>query len=220
MTESINRYSSQEVLEIFKEQHRLCSPLDLEADSSVEITANMSISKWRRANDLLGWKELSRFLNQEFRIAIDESIWQQTLEPSKKRTLFDVCDLIATHAIRDYFQPKTIFGEECLKAGVFLTMKKNLKAKKVDVSELGPSSNLSFYINKYFSPVLEEITLTGTKTIGKLSIGSVTKEFSKTMNISEGYNNEIYIENIQTFRDLVSKIIDERNQKILKPLSK
>ena len=219
MVESINRYSSQEILEIFKEQHRLYSPIDLEADASAEIAADMSIRKWRSANDLLGWKELSMFLNQEFRIDVDESIWQQTLEPSKRRKLIDVCELIARHATKEYFQPKIIFGQNCLKASVFLTIKNNLKAKKVDVSELRPSSNLSFYINKYFSPVMEEITLTGTKTIGKLSTVSAKKEFSKTINIYEDYIDVIYVENTETFRDLVSKIIDERNQKILKPLS-
>lgn len=214
MTDSIDRYSPQEVLEIFKEQHRLCSPLDIEADQWAAITAEMSIREWRWANDLVGWKELSKFLNQEFRLTIDENTWRQTLEPSKKRKLFEVCELIATYATKEYFQPKILFGQECLKASIFLTIKRNLKAKDVDVSGLRPSSSLSSYINKYFSPVLEEITLTGTKTVNKLHTVAVKKKFWNTINIPNAYNDEIFIENIETFRDLVNNIIEERNQKI------
>ena len=46
MTDSILRYSTQEVLEIFKEQHRPCSPLDIETDRWAEITAEISICEY------------------------------------------------------------------------------------------------------------------------------------------------------------------------------
>jgi hypothetical protein len=42
MTESKVKYTEEEILEIFKEQHRLCSPLDPEADPWAEITAKMA----------------------------------------------------------------------------------------------------------------------------------------------------------------------------------
>ena len=64
MRETTEKYSTEEVLAIFKEQHRLCSPLDLEAEPWTEITPEMTIREWRLANDLLGWKKLSEFLNQ------------------------------------------------------------------------------------------------------------------------------------------------------------
>ena len=34
-----NKYTTEEILEIFREQHRLCSPLDPEADSYAEINS-------------------------------------------------------------------------------------------------------------------------------------------------------------------------------------
>ena len=212
MIKVIDRYSPEEVLRIFKEQHRLCSPLDIEADRNAEITGEMSIRDWRSANDLLGWKELSMFLNKEFRLTIDENTWQQTLEPAKKRNLLEVCELIAKHATIEYFQPKIIFGQECLKANIFLTIKRNLKNKGVDVSELSPSSNLAFYINKYFSPVLEEITLTGTKPLKKLHTIRKKRKFRDIINFANFTTDEIFIEDVETFRDLVNKIIYERNQ--------
>lgn len=216
MTKVIDRYSPENILQIFIEQHRLCSPLDIEADRNAEITGEMSIRDWRSANDLLGWKELSMFLNKEFRLRIDENTWQQTLEPAKKRTLIEVCELISKHATIEYFQPKMIFGQKCLKASIFLTIKRNLKNKGVDVSELRPSSNLAFYINKYFSPVLEEITLTGTKPLKKLHTIRKKRKFHDIINFANFKTDEIFIENIETFRDLVTKIIYERHQNTAK----
>ena len=90
MKETTEKYSTEEVIEIFKEQHRLCSPLDCEADPWAEITAEMTVREWRWANDLLGWKELGEFLNQEFRIDITEKEWFDCIEPAKNRKLIDV----------------------------------------------------------------------------------------------------------------------------------
>lgn len=70
MIETVFKYTAEEILQIFKEQHRLCSQLDPEADPHAEINSQTSIKEWRWANDLLGWKDLSHFLNQEFRIEI------------------------------------------------------------------------------------------------------------------------------------------------------
>jgi hypothetical protein len=212
MTETKEKYTAEEILNIFKEQHRLCSPLDCETDPWAEITAEMTIREWRWANDLIGWKPLSRFLNKEFRIDIPENTWYETLEPSKKRKLNDVCVLIANHALKDNYVPKKIFGEPYLKASVFLTIKKNLENKGVNVSELKPSSSLTEYMDKYFSPIIEEITLTGTKPIEKIETRRIQKGFWKSLNFLNFEKNELLIENVKTFRDLVEKIIIENEK--------
>lgn len=215
MTNKTEKYLPEEILEIFKEQHRLCSPLDPEADPWAEIESEMTIREWRWANDLINWKELSEFLNKEFRIEIPENIWYETLEPSKKRKFIEVCTLIANHAKKDNYQPKKLFGQPCLKASVFLTIKKNLENKGVNISELKPSSSLNEYMNKYFSPVLEEITLTITKPIDKIEIIRKKKNgFWKIFNFWDYENSELLIEDIKTFRDLVEKIIIEKEKKV------
>jgi len=61
MIETVDKYTAEEILQIFKEQHRLCSPLDPEADPYAEINNETTIREWRWANDLLGWRELSHF---------------------------------------------------------------------------------------------------------------------------------------------------------------
>ena len=212
MTDMTEKYSAEEVLEIFKEQHRLCSPLDPEADPWTKITAEMTIREWRWANDLLGWKELSKFLNQEFRIDIPEKTWYDTIEPAKTRQLIDVCELISKHATKEYFQQKRLFGQPCIMASVFLTIKRNLEKKGVNVSDLRPSSSLTEYMDKYFSPVLEEITLTGTKPIDKIETKRRKKGFWHTINIFDTERHEILTGELKTFRDLVEKIIDEREK--------
>jgi len=212
MTETTEKYSPEEVLEIFKEQHRLCSPLDPEADLWAEITAEMTIREWRWARDLISWKGLSEFLNQEFRIDISEKIWFETLEPAKTRRLIDVCKLISSHATKEYYKSKKLFGQPCLKAGVFLTIKRNLEQKGVNVSELSPSSSFPEYLDKYFSPVLEEITLTGTKTIEIIQTKIELKGFWNAINIFTSNKYEISTGEIKTFRDLVEKIIEEKEK--------
>jgi len=212
MTDTTEKYTAEEILEIFKEQHRLCSPLDPEADPWAEISSAMTIREWRWANDLLGWKELSEFLNQEFRIEITETTWNAALEPAKTRKLIEVCELISKHATKEYFKERKLFGQACLKASVFLTIKRNLEKKGVDVSDLRPSSSFNEYLDKHFSPVLEEITLTATKPIDKIETVRRKSGFWNTINIFDPERHEILTGEVKTFRDLVGKIIDEREK--------
>ena len=208
----MEKYTAEEILEIFKEQHRLCSPIDPEADPWAEISGDMTIREWRWANDLIGWKELSKFLNQEFRIDIPEKTWFNTLEPAKARRLKDLCELISKNAAKEYFQEKILFGKPCLKASVFLTMKRNLEKKGVNVSALRPSSSLTEYLDKNFSPVLEEITLTGTKPIEKIEMRRRKKGFWNAINIIDPERHEILTGEVKTFRDVVEKIIADRDK--------
>ena len=85
------KINSSDILNIFIEQHRLCSPLDIEADPYAELNFDSSIDDWRNANDLLGWKELSIVLNEGFNISATEEEWKNVLTPSSKKTLKDVC---------------------------------------------------------------------------------------------------------------------------------
>lgn len=210
MTKMKTRYTEEDVLHIFKEQHRLCSPLDIEADPSAEITGEITIQEWRWARDLVEWKDLGLFLNQEFRIHVPEQEWYKALEPAKKNTLKDVCRLIANYAEKDTYQPKTLFGQPCLKADVFLTLKRNLKGKGVDVSNLSPSSILGEYMDKYFSPVLEEITLTGTAPIDEIKTRRKKTGFWNAINIFDSDRYETLTGDLRTFRDLTEKIIEEK----------
>lgn len=205
------KYTSGEILKIFKEQHRLSSPLDPEGEPSIEIEMEMSIRDWRGANDLLPWKKLYSFLNQEFRVHISEEEWKNVLEPEKKKNLSGVCQLIAKYAEIEIVEPISIFGADCLSGATFLHLKRKIAEKGVDVSELRPSSRLSPYLEKYFSPILEEITLTGLNPIEKITEQRKKKGFWNAINIFDPDRYELLTGDIVTFRDLVGKMIEKKN---------
>ena len=199
-----------EILEIFIEQHRICSPLDPEAEPSVELSMTSSIDEWRNANDLLPWKPLSEFLNAEFNINVTEDEWKAVLTPPSKRTLKHVCELISKHVQCEDIKPKKFFGQECLSAAVFLTLKKLLERRAVDVSNLKPSSLVSPYFERYFPAMVEQTTIIskGKKVIDKFDLKLKKKGFFNYINIFDKDRYNILTGDIKTFRDLTMKIIE------------
>ena len=155
----IREMTQEDILNIFIEQHRLCSPLDPEADPYEELTMNTTIDEWRNANDLLPWRPLSRYLNQEFNLVATEEEWHIILTPSHERTLHDVCNFICRKLTSSVVLPMKLFGQECLTAAVFVTLKKHLQRREVDVTNLKPSSSVTPYLEKFFSPMLEQTTI-------------------------------------------------------------
>jgi len=212
-------YTSDELLEIFKEQHRLCSPLDPIADETFILTRETKIWELRDAQDLLPWDECAEFLNQEFRIDVPIKKWKTIFNPDDKQTLGDLCDFLSTVAEKEIIKPVKRLGAECLSAAIFLTLKRNLKSKGVDVTDLRPSTKIEEFleINKNFSPLMEEVTLTGIKTFDKLEYGKLETERRFKYWVDKIFPNWVYRRpihagDIQTFRDLVEKIMD--NEKL------
>lgn len=217
---TVTYYSPEEILAIFKEQRRLCAPLDPMADPSYMIERDSPVDLWRASGDMLDWDYLVDFLNQEFRVSIPLRDWKTAMLPEHKKTVWDVCLLLSKHAQKPDFQPVKRFGQDCLSAGVFLTLKKNLKSKGVDVSELRPSSLIEPYLDKHFSPMLEEITLTGVQVLDKLEVGPPTSERRFVHWLDRFiprfvFHHSIDTGGIVTFRDLVEKILE--NQPLSKP---
>jgi hypothetical protein len=212
-------YTSNELLEIFKEQHRLCSPLDPIADETFALTRQTKIYEWQEAQDLLPWKEFAEFLNQEFSLNVPIKEWKGILNPDDKKTLGDVCDFLSTKAKKEIIKPIKRLGAECLTAAIFLTLKRNLKNKGADVTGLKPSTRIEQFLSstKNFSPLMEESTLTGVKIFDAIEYGELSKErrfkyWTDCMFLNWIYKKSLKTGSVQTFRDLVEKIID--NQKL------
>ncbi len=189
------------------------------ADETFELTRKTYIYEWRDAQDLLPWEELAEFLNQEFRIKVPIKTWKTILNPDDKQTLGDLCDFLSTMAEKEIIKPVKRLGAECLSAAVFLTLKRNLRSKGVNVRDLRPSTKIEEFleINENFSPLMEEVTLTGVKTFDKLEYGKLQTERRFKYWIDKifpnwVYKRPIYSGDIQTFRDLIEKIID--NEKL------
>ena len=129
------------------------------------------------------------------------------------RTLY----LLSTIAEKKIIKPVKILGTECLTTAIFMTLRRNLKNKGVDVSNLKPSTKIEEFldVNKNFSPLLEEVTLTGLKTFDKLEYGKLENERRFKYWIDKIFPNWIYKRsiktgNIQTFRDLVERIVEDK----------
>lgn len=202
--------TAEDILKIFVEQHRLCSPLDPEADPSEELTMNSSIDEWRNANDLLPWRPLSRFLNDQFNLTATEEEWQNVLTPSHERTLYDVCDFIQKKLSTSVVMPMKLLGQTCLSAAVFFTLKKLLQRRQVDVTELKPSSSVTPYLEKYFSPMLEQTTILakGEKVFDHLTLKRKKEGFLNYINVFDKDRYTLLSGDIHTFRDLTMKIIE------------
>jgi hypothetical protein len=210
-----SKYSPEEIFEIFKEQHRLVSPLDPIADETFELTKETVISDLQDAQDLLPWQEWTEWINQSYGIVAKKDEWKRVVKPLTKKTLFDVCIFISERAEKEIIKPIKILGRECLTSAIFLTLKKNLKRKGANVKELKPSTNISEYLNDYgnFSPLLEEATLSGVKTFDELTYGKLETERKFKYWIDKLipniiYRRPLYTGDLITFRDLVNKIIE------------
>lgn len=203
-----------DILNIFIEQHRLCSPLDPETDPSAELSFNSTIDDWRAANDLLPWKQLSEFLNQEFNISPTEDEWKSVLTPASTRTLKDLCEFISKHSTHVDIKPKKLLGQECLSSAVFLTLRKYLERRQVDVSDLRPSSLLTPYFEKYFSEMVEQTTIlaNGKKVFDKFDTKIKKPGFLNYINIFDRDRYEFLTGDIKTFKDLTLKIIEVNRQ--------
>lgn len=155
--------TADEVFFVFKEEHRLCSPLDPEADPSFELLPTSTVDEWTHARDLLSWDKLSTVYNEEFRIEIPLETWETAFQPSDKRTIQDVCELIAKHATIELISPVKIFGQSCLSSAIFKSIKQNLASKGIDVRSLSPSSRIEPILKNYFGEFVSYINknLTG-----------------------------------------------------------
>ncbi len=216
-------YTSDELLEIFKEQHRLCGSLDFMIDENFVLTKETLICDWMEALDLLPWKELSAFLNKEFKITVSLKTWDTILNPVEKRTLGGLCDFLSIVAEKETLKPIKILGSECLTTAIFKNLKRNLQYKGVDVTELKPSTRIEDFLDVYdnFSPLIEEVTLTGVQVFDKLKYEKIRHKKRYKYWIDRIVPNLIYKRSVTageviTFRDLVQKIIE--NKKLGEPI--
>lgn len=206
--------TATDVLNIFIEQHRLCSPLDPKADPFMELSFASTIDDWREANDLLSWRPLSEFLNKEFQITVALEEWETVLTPSSIRTLEDVCNLIVKHSLHKDIHPIKLLGQECLSSAVFRTLVKYLAQRHVDVSEITPSTPLSPYFEKYFSEMVEQTTIisNGKKVLDQFETKLNRTGFLNYINIFDRDRYSFLTGDIKTFRDLTLKIIEVNKQ--------
>ncbi|HEV8069117.1 MAG TPA: hypothetical protein VGP76_15370 [Planctomycetaceae bacterium] len=147
--------TAEYVLSVFQDQHRQLCALD-EGDPETAISFETTVSAWCQAHDLEGvlilavdWRGLARGLNKEWGINCSNAEWKSVLKPTRKKTLADVCQLIARHAKRPTVRPARMLGCAGRSAGAFLTIRSLLAQAGAGAQKITPSTPLEEYIRNY-----------------------------------------------------------------------
>ena len=127
------------VLEVLRANHRHQCSIDPEAEPDVELSFETTVAAWRGACDLLGTTKLAEALNNEWDLTISAAAWKAALEPPDKRTLRDVCDLIACQASRTEVASVGHFGTSSRSAGAFLAVRSLLLRAGANPTTVKPS---------------------------------------------------------------------------------
>jgi hypothetical protein len=146
------------VLDVLVDIHRQQCQFDAETDSDAKLSSTTTVAEWRRICDLLPWRDLATGYNRWFGINCTLEAWQEVLMPEKRKTLADVCRLIASHAKFPKARPAMVLGCPCLSAGAFLTIRALLSKAGANVAQLAPSTLLGAYSRRYFETFIGPIS--------------------------------------------------------------
>ena len=152
--------AAETVLAILRDSYIQQCQYDPEAEPDVELSFESSVEEWRYACDLVSWKPLGKAMNTWFQINHTEEQWREVLEPAESKSLLGVCELISSSATRPSVVPLKIFGNSCLEAGAFITLRAALANSGLPVEELRPSTKLHPWLLKHwggFSDVVGKI---------------------------------------------------------------
>lgn len=141
--------SAEYVLEVLRDGHRQQCSYDPEADPSVELTFGTRVSEWRTACDLLGTRKLGEALNAAWELTLTPCEWRAVLEPSRSRTLREVCELIAARVQRPVVLSAGYCGASCRTAGAFLAIRLLLTRAGADRRAIRPSLPVAHLVRRF-----------------------------------------------------------------------
>ena len=149
--------SPEDVLAILRDNVRQ-NPYSFIDDPASELLMSTSVQDWQDEADLLPWAKLADAFNIYWNMNASRKDWQQVLTPESNQTVHDVCDFIAKHARIENVHPPTLFGRECVPAGIFFAVRDLLSRRGADVTNLAPSSELKSYAIKHADVFVNEIS--------------------------------------------------------------
>jgi hypothetical protein len=146
------------LLAVLRDMHRQQSQIDPEADPDAVLTPETTVAEWRKARDLLGWRELAIAYNVCWGIACSFDQWREVLEPAARKPLWGVCQLIAQYPSRPRIRPARLLGHTCATAGAFLTIRSLLHKAGASAEEIVPSTPLAPYARRHTMVFLDAIS--------------------------------------------------------------
>ncbi len=165
------RMTPDDVLRVLADSHRQQCQYDPGADPDAVISYDMTVAEWRSACNLFQWRPLGRALDAEFGTSFPDEEWKRVLTPPKRRTLRDVCDLIAWQAVVPVVKPMKVSGKPCLSAGAFFAVRNLLRRAGADTSSIRPSTPLAQYLRDWAGAVLSELTKIAPGSLPPVKIG-------------------------------------------------
>lgn len=126
-----------------------------------EFQFETTVDEWdcELGYEFYSWRDLSRYLNTMWRLELDQQMWKEVLYPEEDQTLRGVCELIARHVTVPVIREETFFGKPCRPASAFLAIRGLLEAKGVDVSDVGPATELGPYLKAHFRALVGSLLL-------------------------------------------------------------
>lgn len=161
----------EKVLDVLREHHRQMSA-NGDAFGFLSFDMDSTVEDWRDAMmaDIWKWKEVGAWLNWLFRTHIGDEVWRELLVPTKSKKLRPVCERIAETAVIPVVKPLAILGLRCEAAGVFLSLRDQLQARGLDVSQLGPSTPIEPILIDHADEFYPELIKFGPGRIPKIRV--------------------------------------------------
>jgi hypothetical protein len=141
------------ILAVMQDNYRQQCQFDPEVEKGVLLTFDSTVQEWREACDLHGWRRLAKAMNDWFKAEFSDAQWKTVLEPAKEKKLRGVCELLATKANRIEIKP---FRNQCINAGIFLTIRSLLKNAGVK-EVIKPSTPIAPFCRNDVALFLSEI---------------------------------------------------------------
>jgi len=157
MIRTSTKYQPEEILQIIQANYIQQQQVDDIVFKGQEFAFETTISDWRDICDLVDTSQLWKYLDDYFHLRADRDIWMTVLEPEDKKTLGDLCNLVADRAEKEIIGSVKLFGNDCKTAAIFKSLRRRLEDRGIDVSNFRPSSPLEPLVMKYGSVLVEEV---------------------------------------------------------------
>lgn len=169
---SCRTVTPKEVLELLIEIHQVDERYG-EAEEGQVPHFEMTLREWEDSRCIdfeicFPSGGMGRYFNNLFGVDISKTEWYSLLKRKKVTTLRSVCEKIATHAKVPLINPVTILGTHCQLAGIFLSIRKSMQARGVDVCDLRPSSSLSSYSDTAFPLLWRDLLLLAPRLVSRM----------------------------------------------------
>ena len=105
--------------------------------------------------DLVDTEDLGGAFNREFAMVLTGAQWRSILEPARKRSLGQLCTVIAMNGRIPVIRPFMVAGRSCWSAGAFLTLRTHMAQHGVPTEQLRPSSAIADYEKDYVWSIID-----------------------------------------------------------------